>query len=79
MWWNTKGRKNRVRISYKEPTPYVPTFLDASILTAISTSVSGIQADVVGMIGDNLPVIAVVFGTLLAITIGIKLVRRVAK
>ncbi|MDD3054155.1 MAG: hypothetical protein PHG84_07160 [Endomicrobiaceae bacterium] len=48
-------------------------------MSALSTAVSGTVSDVIGMIGENLPVIAGIFGVLLAITIVFKLVRKVAK
>jgi hypothetical protein len=58
---------------------FTPTFLDASIVSELGTSISGLVGDVVGMIASNMPTILTVFGVLLVIGIVIKLIKRSAK
>ena len=59
--------------------PFVPTFLDADIVSGLGTSISGLVGDIVGMIASNMPTILTVFGVLLVIGIVIKLIKRSAK
>ena len=58
---------------------FVPTFLDADIVSGLGTSISGLVGDIVGMIASNMPTILTVFGVLLVIGIVIKLIKRSAK
>ncbi len=59
--------------------PFVPTFLNANIVSELTSSISGVVGDIVGMIASNMPTILTIFGVLLVIGIVIKLIKRTAK
>ena len=58
---------------------YTPTFLNANIVSELTSAISGIVNDVVGIIASNMPTILAVFGVLLVIGIVIKLIKRSTK
>jgi len=58
---------------------FTPTFLNANLVSELTSSVSGIVGDIVGIIASNMPTILAVFGVLLVIGIVIKLIRRSTK
>lgn len=58
---------------------FTPTFLNANIVTELTTSISDLVGDIVGIIASNMPTILAVFGVLLVIGIVIKLIKRSTK
>lgn len=50
--------------------------MDSTITSAISTAFSGVQSDVTDLIGTVLPYALAIIGIVLAITIGIKVFKK---
>lgn len=48
------------------------------ITTAVTTALTGIQSDLMGLIGDVLPAALGIVGASLVVVLGIKLFKRVA-
>lgn len=53
--------------------------MDAEVMTAANTAFSGVADSVISLITTNLPIILGVAGTIVAITIGWKFVKRFLK
>ncbi len=53
--------------------------MEADVLTAVNTAFSGVADDIISLITTNLPIVLGVAGTIVAITIGWKFVKRFLK
>lgn len=53
--------------------------MPSEVATAFSAGLATIQTSVEGMIGDALPVILAIVGTVIAITFGVRFVRKLVK
>ena len=58
---------------------FTPTFLNTDMVSELTTSISGLVGDIVGIIASNMPTILAVCGVLLVIGIVIKLIKRSTK
>lgn len=50
--------------------------METDVLTAVNSAFSGVASDIISLITTNLPVVLGVAGTVVAITIGWKFVKR---
>lgn len=50
--------------------------MDSEVLTTVNTAFSGVADDIISLITTNLPIVLGVAGTIVAITIGWKFVKR---
>jgi len=50
-----------------------------AIQTAFDTAIASVQGDILGMLGAALPVVLTITGAVLAVSFGIKFVKRFAK
>jgi len=53
--------------------------MEAEVITAVNSAFSGVATDIISLITTNLPIILGVAGTIVAITIGWKFVKRFIK